>query len=211
NGDEVIVYDPDGRPVVSEWVDKTDRNGNPLPAPVQTGAARFLYAEDPDVKFGSLDETPMDGYISALDMSIRHLSSVTQMPPDWLIGQIANLSAEALQAAERALSRKVGEFQSVFGESWERVFRLAASLDGNTAAAEDEASEVAWRDDNRASLSRVADALVKLREIGVPYEGLWELLPAVTQQQLGRWKQLAEDGDEIAQLRMAIEKRAEAR
>src|SRR5690606_1908890 len=135
NGDEVIVYDPDGRPVVSEWVDKTDRNGNPLPAPVQPGAARFLYAEDPDVKFGSLDETPMDGYISALDMSIRHLSSVTQMPPDWLIGQIANLSAEALQAAERALSRKVGEFQSVFGESWERVFRLAASLDGNTAAA----------------------------------------------------------------------------
>jgi len=210
-GEEVIVFDEAGQPVVKEYVDKLDANGFPVAAPVQVNASRFMFSEDPDVKFDTLDETPLDGYISSLDMSIRHLSSVTQMPPDWLIGQIANLSAEALQAAERALSRKVGEYQSVFGESWERVFRLAAFMDGNTAVYEDEAAEVAWRDDNRASLSRVADALVKLKELGIPMEGLWEMLPAVTQQQLERWKELAEQGDPIAELAASIKERSRAR
>ncbi|MFE9868915.1 hypothetical protein ACFYPZ_40935 [Streptomyces sp. NPDC005506] len=56
---------------------------------------------------------------------------------------MANLSAEALLAAETALSRKITEFQSIFGEAWERVFRLAAEMEGDTAAQDDFAGEVA--------------------------------------------------------------------
>src|SRR5699024_3248572 len=103
---------------------KTDPDtGRPIPRKIDHNASRFLFAEDPDVKFGTLDETPLGGFIESVDMSIRHLSAIAQIPPHHLLGQIANLSAEALQAAETSLSRKVEEYRKSFGESWEQVFR----------------------------------------------------------------------------------------
>lgn len=43
----------------------------------------------------------------------------------------------------------------MFGEAWERVFRLAAELDGNTRAAGDAAGEVIWRDMETTPNSRL--------------------------------------------------------
>src|SRR5690606_2193743 len=122
-------------PLLMEWVDehgnvttdpelavesrpKIGPDGNPMPAPINHNARRFLFAEDPDVQFGSLPAGPITPLIESVDMSIRHLAAISQTPPHHLLGQIANLSAEALLAAETALSRKIAEFQSLFGESW---------------------------------------------------------------------------------------------
>ena len=201
-----VVYDEDGQPVLDHMVEVINPvTGQPEAQPIQANAKRLMFAADPETKFGQLDETPLDGYISSIDMSIRHLSSVTQMPPDYLLGQIANLSAEALSAAERALSRKVAEFQAQFGESWERVFRIAAELEGDTAAAEDEAAEVIWRDLDKTSISRVADALGKMRtNLSVPAQGLWKMIPGVTQGQLEEWSNLLEESDPERQFSDAI-------
>src|SRR5690606_23072271 len=91
-----------------------DAAGNPIPAPINHNARRFLFAEDSDVQFGSLPGGPLSPLIDSIDMSIRHLAAVSQTPPHHLLGQIANLSAEALQAAETALSRKISEFRAAF-------------------------------------------------------------------------------------------------
>ncbi|MFI0985033.1 phage portal protein [Streptomyces exfoliatus] len=181
-----------------------DEQGNPIPLAINHNAKRFLFAEDPDVKFGSLDETPLGGFIESIDMSIRHLSAIAQVPPHHLLGQIANLSAEALQAAETALSRKIQEFRTVFGEAWERVFRLAAELEG-AAGADDFKGEVIWRDMEQRSLAQAADALGKLREqLGIPAKGLWKRVPQVTQTELDEWDELAEDEDSVGQLATAL-------
>src|SRR5690606_40430531 len=103
-------------------------------------------ASSPDTKFGQLDETPLDGFFQSIEMSIRHLSAISQTPPLYLLGQIANLSADALQAAVMSLARKIDEFKASFGESWERVFRIAAELTGEAASADDYTGEVIWRD-----------------------------------------------------------------
>ncbi|MFE7480012.1 phage portal protein [Streptomyces sp. NPDC057552] len=182
-----------------------DADGNPIPLRINHNSRRFLFAEDPDVRFGSLDETPLQGFIDSIDMSIRHLSALAQVPPHHLLGQIANLSAEALQAAEVALSRKIAEFRTSFGESWERVFRLAAELSGNASAAEDYKGEVVWRDMESRSLGQAADALGKLRtQLGIPERGLWRRVPGVTQTELEDWEQMREDDDSVAQLAGAL-------
>ena len=184
---------------------KLDAAGNPIPANINHNARRFLFAEDPDVKFGSLPAGPVGSLIDSVDMSIRHLAAISQTPPHHLLGQIANLSAEALLAAETALSRKITEFQSIFGEAWERVFRLAAEMEGDTAAQDDFAGEVQWRDMESRSLAQAADALGKLADqLGIPKRGLWKRVPGVTQTEYEDWEQMAEEDDSVGQLASAL-------
>lgn len=184
---------------------KLDGAGNPIPAAINHNARRFLFAEDPDVKFGSLPAGPIGSLIDSVDMSIRHIAAISQTPPHHLLGQIANLSAEALLAAETALSRKIAEFQSIFGEAWERVFRLAAELEGDSGAADDFAGEVQWRDMESRSLAQAADALGKLADqLGIPKRGLWKRVPGVTQTEYEDWEQMAEDDDSVGQLASAL-------
>ncbi|MFJ9827711.1 phage portal protein [Streptomyces sp. NPDC101160] len=181
-----------------------DTQGNPIPLPINHNSKRFLFAEDPDVRFGSLDETPLQGFIDSIDMSVRHLSAIAQVPPHAMLGQIANLSAEALQAAEISLSRMIQEFRTAFGEAWERVFRLAAELEG-ALGAEDFTGEVIWRDMEQRSLAQSADALGKLREqLGIPAKGLWKRVPNVTQTELDEWDDLADEEDSVGQLASAL-------
>lgn len=175
-----------------------DDEGNPKPADINLSAKRFLFAEDDTARFGSLEATPLGGYIESIDMSVRHLSAVSQTPPHYLLGQIANLSADALQAAETALTRKIEEFKTVFGEAWTRVFRIAMELDGELDNAEDFSGDVVWRDMENKSLSQSADALGKLStNLGIPQRGLWSRVPGATQQELEHWEELADKEPEV--------------
>lgn len=182
-----------------------DADGQPIPIPINFNAKRIMFAEDSDVEFGSLPASPLSGFIESIDMSIRHLAAVSQTPPHHLLGQIANLSAEALLAAETALSRKIEEFRHSFGESWERVFRLASELEGDIASMEDFHGEVIWRDMEQRSLAQSADALGKMREqLGIPAKGLWQRVPGVTQNEIAEWTRLAEEDNYELQLATAL-------
>ena len=192
-----VIRNEEGEPVL-------DEDGNPQAKPINHSAKRMLFAEDSDTKFGTLDESPLGGYIDSIDMSIRHLSAISQTPPHHLLGQIANLSAEALLAAETALSRKIQEFRIAFGESWERVFRLAAAFSG-TEGEDDFSGEVIWRDMESKSIAQAADAYGKLAEqLNVPKRALWERVPGVTRQELQRWDELREEDDAELQLADSI-------
>jgi hypothetical protein len=152
----------------------------------------ILVADDPDTKFGSLPASPLDGFISAKDADIRDLAAVSQTPPHHLLGVAANLSAEALAAAEASLSRKVVERKHLFGESWEQVLRLAAHVNGDDTGASDLEAQVRWADMESRSLAQAADALGKLATmLGVPPEMLWEKIPGWTDQDVQRAKDLA--------------------
>lgn len=200
--------DPNSEVVGTEPVIDPD-TGQPVPAEINMSARRFLFAEDPDTKFGSLSGGSLSGYIESIDMSIRHLSAVTQTPPHHLLGQVANLSAEALQAAETSLSRMVEGFRKGFGESWERVFRLAAELEGDMETAGDFASEVIWRDMELRSLSQTADALGKLTDqLHIPARGLWPRVPGATKPELEQWAALADEEDSEFQLIDALNRAA---
>lgn len=188
-----VQLHPDGSPVVEAIVDALDEQGRPIPEEIQLSSKRFLMAEDPEAKFGSLAGTPLAGYIDSIDMSIRHLAMLSQTPPTHMMGSIVNLSAEAMASAEVALRRKVENFKTQFGECWERVMNIAAEIDGDV---QDEKLETVWRDMEGDSFAKSADALMKLKEIGVPQMGLWSRIPGVTATELEAWREEVENNPE---------------
>ena len=147
----------------------------------------LLVNESTDAKFGTLDPTDIKPYIEAHESDVRNLAAVTQTPPHHLLGQMANLSAEALAAAEASLMRKVESIKESYGQSWDMVLRscafiLAKSGIDEAAAYEQEAVnyelEVQWRDTASRSLAQAVDALGKAAEmLDIPVEMLWEELP----------------------------------
>src|SRR5690606_34776775 len=141
---------------------------------LKVGASKFMVFEDhpDDIKFHEFAETSLSGYIDSREATLRHLATVSQTPAHELLGQLVNLSAEALAAAEASHRRAVGENQTVLGESYEQALMLAGSYTGQEV---DPAASVRWRDTESRSLAQVADALGKLsQQLGIPPQELWE-------------------------------------
>jgi hypothetical protein len=154
----------------------------------------LLVAEDPETKFGTLDETQLSGFIAAAEADIEFLAAVSQLPNHLLTGKMVNLSAEALAAARAPLTQKIYERQVSFGASHARALRLAAKLERNTAAANDVMARVTWQDVEVRSLSQAVDALGKASQmLGIPKQDLWARIPGVTQSDVEEWKQHALD------------------
>lgn len=160
-----------------------------------------LIAEDPDTRFGTLTETLPNGFIDAVKHDLQLLAAVSQTPSYELLGDLINLSAEALVAARSSLARKVDERKHSFGRSHEQTLRLAARIMGDFDAASDWAAQVLWKDTEGRSLGQAADALGKMATmLGVPVEMLWERIPGWTQTDVERAKEMVERGDSISQL-----------
>jgi hypothetical protein len=174
-----------------------------------TASAKKLWTfEDPDVKVGEFGQTDLSGYINSREASLRHLATISQTPAHELLGQLVNLSAEALTAAEASHRRKVLERQTTFGEGWEQVLELAATIQG---APSDAMASVRWRDTEARSMSQMADALGKLAlTLGVPPQELWEKIPGVSQQEVERWKAAASKDDAIGQLTAVLDRQSAA-
>lgn len=183
-----------------------DKDGNPI-EPFRSRVDGLFVAEDADTKFGEFGQTDLKGYLDSREATIRHISTLSQVPPYHLLGQMVNLSAEALAAARDGLDRKIDERESLFGEGWEQALRLAGLAAGDRAAWEDTAAQVVWRDTSARSLAQTVDALGKLvTMLGVPPQELWERVPGVTQTDVERWKTAAEQGDAMGRLNGIIEK-----
>jgi len=157
----------------------------------------LLISENENARFGSLPATPLDGYIRATQEDIKQFAAVTQTPPHALLGDLINLSADALAAAETGLARKVTDYKHSFGENHEQLLRQVAWMIGEEP---DVHSEVVWADLESRSLAQVADALVKLAKVGVPNEYLWSKLPGATPQDIDRWKEEAAQQDALTAL-----------
>lgn len=185
-----------------------DDSGNPI-EPFKAAIDRLWTADDPDTRFGEFQQTEIKSWLDAREASLRHMAIKSQTPPAALLGDMINMSAEALAAAEAPQQRKVADRKAGFGESWEQCFRLDAALAGDEAAAADLSAQVVWRDTESRSLAQVADALGKMAQsLGIPPRGLWEKIPGVTDQDLASWDALASEGDAFAQLTATLERQA---
>lgn len=184
--------DPDGKPILGP-------DGRPKVKPVMIpSSSRFLVSPDTETKFGQLDETPLGGFLEAIEAGVRQMSVISQTPPHYLLGSVVNLSAEALAAAESALTRAVREYQDVLGESWELVLALAGSLLGLPY---DREAQVSWLDHESRSLAQTVDALGKaVQMLQVPPRALWSKIPGVTEGDVERWRAEADAQDSAMRL-----------
>lgn len=161
----------------------------------------MLTAEDPDTKFGSLPATPLDGFIKAEERDLTDLAAVSQTPAFELLGQMANMSAEALAAAKSSQTAKSEETKHVLGEAYEQHLRLAEHQAGNADGAADFRAQVRWADTSIRSLSQAVDALGKLAQmLGFPADLLWSKVPGITQTDVDEAKAKIEEGGGLEQL-----------
>ena len=169
----------------------------------------WTFDEDPErMKVGEFGETSLDGYIKSREASLRHAASLSQTPAHELIGELVNLSAEALAAAEAGRDRKVADRQTLFGEAHEQALVLAGSL-ADPAIVVPENAQAVWRDTSARAFGAVVDGLGKLvTMLGIPPEELWERVPGATQDDVSRWKARAAEGGALDKLTELLDRQA---
>ena len=141
--------------------------------------------DDQDVQVGVLQGAPLDGYLTSRESSFKQVASLSQTPAHELIGELVNLSAEALAAAEAGRDRKVADRQTTIGEAHEQTLALAARLAGMDVPDD---AQVVWRDTSARSFAATVDGLVKLVQVGVPLSEVLALVPGLSQQDIERIK-----------------------
>jgi hypothetical protein len=166
----------------------TDEKGRPI-TDIRAFAKSLWATNEKDAKFGSLPEANLNNIVKAIEQALRMYGLMTQTPPHYLLGDLMDLSAEALLAADTSLANKAKERQMLFGEAWEQCFRLGGKAVGDTSAANDLDAEVWWRDTEPRSVAQQVDALGKLAVmLQVPVSALWEDVPGMTGGTLQRWR-----------------------
>lgn len=151
---------------------------------------------NPDVKFGTLPETALDGFITAYDADLEALAAVAQLPSNGLTGKLANLSADALASARANTTQKLYERQTMLGESHAQLMRLSAFVSGDADGAQDFDAEITWQDMEVRSLAQAVDAWGKAAQmLGVPKWATWRKLPNVSEDEAQMWYQNLLDND----------------
>lgn len=147
-----------------------------------------------DTKFGTLDETSMTPFITAVENDRSDLSAVSQTPMTMLTGEMINLGADAITNSYRPWREKLKQRRDVWGDAHARALRVAAALEGNREEAENFDAVVQWEDVEDRSLAQTADAFGKLAQmLEVPPEVLWGRIPGVSQSDVLEWKRLHEE------------------
>ena len=152
-------------------------------------AQDILTAPDKDTKFGSLPATPLDGFIKGEERDLTDLAATSQTPAFELLGQMANMSAEALAAAKASQTAKGSQAQHTIGEAHEQLIRLGEHIAGNSDGASDFMAQVRWADTSIRSMAQAVDALGKMAQmLGFPPELLWAKVPGFTKQDVDEAK-----------------------
>lgn len=188
-----------------ELVPAVDADGKYIPGELKGDVGRFLTAPDKDTKFGTLAPTELEGFIKSVSMTLSHLAIAGHLPPYYLLGDIANLSADALSVAESSLQRVVEKLRHTMGESWERVMQLLALAAGRSPDDIDYMAEVMWRDSTPKSFASVVDGIVKLVEAQViPRRAARMLVPGATSANVANWQAEEDDGDPLMEAQQSL-------
>jgi hypothetical protein len=168
---------------------------------IKLSQSEMLVAKDGDTKFGTLDETPLDGFVKVDESDRETLAAVSQTPSTTLTGKVSNLSAEAITEIRAGWSQKVDLLKRGLGKSHAQALRLGAHIEGDEAAANDFRARMSWRDTNVTSIAQAADAYGKIAsQLGVPPVALWSLLPGIEKADVDEWKAIAAEGDTLSTL-----------
>jgi hypothetical protein len=186
------VVDKDGNVLYKTNADGTpalDANGSMQPlisSPGRVGVDRMMAFPGHETKVFDLPESNLANYIEVYDSFLTTFFSTAQIPPQYQLGQMVNLSGDALTAAESTLASLVKELQLAAGEGHEDMLELAYYASGGTETFEPTA-EVEWLDAEARSFAQVVDGITKLITQGFPRRAAFEMLPGATKTKLDGW------------------------
>lgn len=132
---------------------------------------RVAWFSGKDARVSEWTAANLEAYSSIIEVAVGHIAAQTRTPQHYLVGRMANLSGDALIAAETGLVKRVEEKQLWFGLALRELAALIALARGDDAKATAiRGGRVVWADAESRSHSQLADALLKLRSIGFPFK-----------------------------------------
>lgn len=136
---------------------------------------RILWIPGQNAKIAEWSAASLDVFSAVIERAVEHIAAQTRTPPHYLIGRVANLSAEALTAAETGLVAKTRERLTYLAPGVREVYRLIAlaQFDQEKARAV-QSGTVVWEDIQFRALGQKVDALLKLSQMGFPFEWIAE-------------------------------------
>lgn len=184
-----VVRDEDGNPVWQKDADGADKidlvTGLRIPVTASLGRAsvdRFMLLNG-DSQVYDLPESNLANYIEVLQELTTDLFARGQVPPQYLLSRMANLSGDALAGAESTMRSLVRDLRQVAGEGHrELARRCARALGVEVGAVRPEWAEVEAR-----SFAQIVDGVQKLITSGFPRRAAWLLLPDATPERVDDW------------------------
>lgn len=187
-GNFVYRTDSTGKPML-------DADGRPihvLNSPGKVGVDRMLAFAGIDTKVFDLPESNLKNYIEVHENFLINMFASGQIPPQYLLSRMANLSGDALAGAESTFVSLLQELQLAAGEGNEQIASLAWAAMGETEEF-DPGAECVWADAEARSFAQIIDAITKLVSVGFPRRGAFEMIPGATTQRVDKWLEEAED------------------
>ncbi|MER6147964.1 phage portal protein [Streptomyces hirsutus] len=134
---------------------------------------RVMMFNDKDARIGEWQAANLLMYTGLIEVAVGHLAAQTRTPQHYLVGKMANLAEGALLAAETGLVKRVEEKQTWSGQGLRETARLIALARGEKEKAQAlRSGRVLWKDAESRSHAQLADALLKLKQLGFPFKWL---------------------------------------
>lgn len=167
----------------------------------------WTFDDSPDnVRLGEFTETSLDGFLRSREATLKYAATLSQTPVHELIGELVNLSAEALAAAEAGRDRKVELAKTSLGESHEQLSQTIGHMIGVDVPDD---AEIVWRDTSARAFGALIDGLGKVTQmLGVPQQELWDRIPGATRQDVQRWRAAAAEADSMERLTGMLDRQA---
>ncbi|MFG3492995.1 phage portal protein [Streptomyces sp. NPDC047972] len=134
---------------------------------------RVMMFSSKDARIGEWQAANLAMYTGLIEVAVGHLAAQTRTPQHYLIGKMANVAEGALLAAETGLVKRVEEKWIWSGQGLRETAWLIAKARGEDAKAEAlRSGRVLWKDAESRSHAQMADALLKLKQLGFPFQWL---------------------------------------
>lgn len=79
---------------------------------------------------GQFQPTQLNNYLDAIDKLASSIAIISRTPKHYFFNAGASLSGEALIAMESPLTKKVDQYQAVFGATWKEIGAFVSALKG---------------------------------------------------------------------------------
>ncbi|MDY0828579.1 phage portal protein [Microbacterium sp. BG28] len=177
NPDGSIFTTPDGRmvPLMNDFG--------------RAAVDRMLVFNGHDTKVFDMPESNLANYVTMLTEFLTQFFATAQVPPQYLLSRMANLSGDAISGAESTLTSLLGELKRYVQEGHVEAATLWSRAAGLPDPDPD--MELLAADMEVKSFGQIIDGIQKLVTTGFPREGAWEMIPGANQAKVARWMDMS--------------------
>ncbi len=151
---------------------------------------RLLVFNGDQTKVFDMPESNLANYVTMLTEFLTQFFATSQVPPQYLLSRMANLSGDAISGAESTLTSLQGELKRYANEGMVELVTLGAKAAGLDEPAPD--MEMLYADTEVKSFAQIVDGIQKLITTGFPREAAYEMIPGANQSKVTRWMRMAD-------------------